>query len=124
MSGKAKQSVAIGALAAFAAAAPLRANDLTISPDSARHPHAKDVAAAYPASARSRGIEGAVLLDCAVTPAGGMTDCRVVSEGPANEGFAASALQLSKLFVLRSPPSPGERPARMRLPIRFSLPRS
>lgn len=98
------------------------ANALTMTPDWAASPRAEDVARVYPASARARGIEGVVVLDCAVTGAGSLADCRVVREGPANEGFGKAAVQLTKVFVLRGSPSKPERPTRMNLPIRFSLP--
>lgn len=49
----------------------------------------------YPQRARARGVEGAVLLDCQVTPTGALI-CVVLSETPARWGFAAAALRMSR----------------------------
>jgi protein TonB len=49
----------------------------------------------YPRRALLRGVEGQVVLDCLVTTAGTL-NCAVVSETPANWGFAEAALRISR----------------------------
>lgn len=48
----------------------------------------------YPRRARESGIEGAVQLDCLVSPLG-VLRCAVISETPANWGFGAAALRIA-----------------------------
>lgn len=49
----------------------------------------------YPRRALLRGVEGQVMLDCLVTTSGTLS-CAVVSETPANWGFAEAALRISR----------------------------
>jgi protein TonB len=49
----------------------------------------------YPTRARERGREGQVVLDCLVGTDGGLT-CAVISESPANWGFADAALAIAR----------------------------
>ena len=49
----------------------------------------------YPRRALLRGVEGQVVLDCLVTTSGAL-NCAVVSETPANWGFAEAALRISR----------------------------
>lgn len=49
----------------------------------------------YPRRALLRGVEGQVVLDCLVTTSGTL-NCAVVSETPANWGFAEAALRISR----------------------------
>lgn len=94
---------------------------LTVKPDWVALPSPDDLAAAYPASARAKGVAGGAVLDCAVTDVGRLAECRVTREWPANEGFGEAAIQLSHLFALRrAPEEPNHR--RISVPIRFSLP--
>lgn len=63
-------------------------------------PSQADVLAAYPPSARERGVEGLVRLDCMADAAGQLNGCRVVAESVKGEGFGAAALGLTKAFRL------------------------
>jgi TonB family protein len=65
--------------------------------------------------------QGKAVVDCRVTPAGWMRDCKVVSESPAAANVGAFALKLAKGFHVQ----PGDRrikDGRIRLPLQFKLP--
>lgn len=77
-------------------------------------PTPAQVQAAWPSAARARGQDGQARLDCRTTHRGGLEDCRVVGEAPADQGFGAAALSLAGLFrVAEHPPE--------RLPERLSF---
>ncbi|WP_426009404.1 TonB family protein [Caulobacter sp. DWR2-3-1b2] len=61
-------------------------------------PTTADVRAAYPPAALAQGHQGYARLDCAVSRAGGLTDCRAVAETSPSEGFGRAALGLTSLF--------------------------
>lgn len=65
--------------------------------------------------------QGKAVVDCRVTPAGWMRDCKVISESPAGANVGAFALKLAKGFHVQ----PGDRRihgGRIRLPLQFKLP--
>ncbi len=70
-------------------------------------PTPAQVQAAYPASAKARGLAGAARLACSQTPAGDLRDCRVLAQSPADEGFGAAALALADRFKARASAYPG-----------------
>jgi protein TonB len=55
----------------------------------------RDLGIYYPRRAEERGVTGEVVLNCLVSTTGGL-DCDVVSETPANWGFAQAALRISR----------------------------
>lgn len=69
-------------------------------------PTPAEVRAAYPPAALARDLQGYARLDCAITRAGGLADCRVVAETLPGESFGSAALGLTKLF--RLPPQDGD----------------
>ena len=65
--------------------------------------------------------QGRAVVDCRVTKAGWMRDCKVVSESPANANVGAFALKLAKGFHVE----PGDRRingGRIRIPMQFKMP--
>ncbi|HYD89151.1 MAG TPA: TonB family protein [Vitreimonas sp.] len=68
-----------------------------IDPEWVRRP--RDLARYYPTRALERGVEGSVTLNCLVDT-GGALHCDVVSETPANWGFAQAALRISRDYQM------------------------
>jgi protein TonB len=77
----------------------------------------------YPDAALRRSTEGGATLNCTVTARGDVTGCRVTAEAPANMGFGAAALKLSKYFRMRPQTADGQPVdgAEVNIPIKFSL---
>ncbi len=79
------------------------------------------ILAALALAAALQSEQGKAVVDCRVTPAGWMRDCKVVSESPAGANVGAFALKLAKGFHIE----PGDRRikgGRIRLPLQFKLP--
>lgn len=85
-----------------------------------RRPSAAQLAAAWPAAARQAGVRGKVVMDCMVAYDGGLQDCKVVVETPADLGFGAAALGLAGHYQL-TPMVDGQSATggRMMVPVRF-----
>jgi len=72
----------------------------------------------YPRNAQNRNVEGRAVIDCAVTDAGTLSDCKMVSEQPSSFGFGDAALSMSCRFKVK----PGSTPnGRVTLPLDFRL---
>jgi TonB family protein len=65
-----------------------------------RRPTVAEMDAAYPPTAKARGIDGYTVLRCRVDENGRMTACAVVTETPPDLAFGAAALKLAPDFGL------------------------
>jgi TonB family protein len=97
------------ALLASAASAQTAANVVAA-------PTAAEMAAAYPAKARSEGVGGGVEMVCTVKASGAVGDCDVIGENPRGYGFGAAAQKLARSVRVDA----GQRGAEVRLPVSFS----
>jgi TonB family protein len=81
-------------------AAPAGAKDELVLTDTAwiEAPSVADVAAAYPATAKAKGLKGEVMLNCVFGGTGRLGRCQTVSESPGAAGFALAARSLTGRF--------------------------
>ncbi|PXA84144.1 hypothetical protein DMC25_17100 [Caulobacter sp. D4A] len=79
-------------------------------------PSHADVLAAYPPSARQRGVKGLVRLSCMADDEGRLQDCRVIAETVKGEGFGEAALGLASAFRLEPPATSAASGARKKAP--------
>jgi hypothetical protein len=87
--------------ATLAVATPAVARDMVTLTDPAwmvRAPSFQQVAAAYPAEARAKGIGGQALINCSFEPTGRLSHCDAVEEVPKGAGFGKAALSLVSRF--------------------------
>jgi TonB family protein len=56
----------------------------------------------YPDTARRKGIEGVVMIECLVTDTGDLANCMVASETPPEMGFARQTLLIVSRFGMKS----------------------
>lgn len=93
-------------------------------PDWTRVPTLDEIADFYPRRATALGLEGRAVLECRVSVAGRLKDCRVYTETPPGAGFGEAALRLAPLIVARPGTINGapivDEP--VRVPIAFRLP--
>lgn len=61
-------------------------------------PNVAQVAAAYPAKARERGVGGTATFSCRLTAEGHLASCRSIREEPRGFGVAAAARELTDKF--------------------------
>ena len=94
-----------------------------VNPDWQRKPGGDDLARYYPEAAMRQELGGRATISCAVTEAGDVERCVVVSEDPEGLEFGAAALKLAPLFKMR-PKSLDGIPVEgtVRIPIVFRVP--
>jgi TonB family protein len=105
---------------------PLRIEPAQISqPDWVKRPSPEDIWAYYPKAAYESKIQGSAMLRCRVSEEGGLSACRVISEGPEGEGFGRAALGMSGLFEMRPMTVNGHALSGgvVRIPVRFVIPK-
>jgi TonB family protein len=105
---------------------PLRIEPAQISqPDWVKRPSSDDIWAYYPKAAYEAKIQGSAMLMCRVSGDGGLSACRVISEGPEGEGFGRAALGMSGLFEMRPMMINGHALSGgvVRIPVRFVIPK-
>jgi protein TonB len=86
-----------------------------------RMPTGEDIFRVYPRHASNRYINGFATIRCDLTAVGRLTNCAVIAERPAGEGFGVAALKLSGLFKAPEQ-TPDGRPIageHVTIPIRF-----
>jgi len=109
------------AMSVFFVGSPALAQTAKVEPHWLKQPSSEDIAAVYPRSGARLGHYGRVTLSCTVQPDGSLARCEILSEDPADEGFADAALKLSKLYKLASPDGSPLPRTTIEVPIKFSL---
>ena len=112
---------ALLAVSLFVPGSSASAQPATAEPHWLKQPSSEDIAAVYPRVGARLGHYGRVTLNCTVQPDGSLARCEILSEDPADEGFADAALKLSKLYKVASPDGAPLAKTTVEVPIRFSL---
>jgi TonB family protein len=100
------------------------APSVIVKPDWVTRPTGADFADLYPPEALKAGVGGAAVVGCSVSAQGRLTDCKVLTEAPAQAGFGPAALKLSERLAMKPMGRDGHPVAggRVRIPVRFALP--
>jgi TonB family protein len=69
-------------------------------------PSFSDLTAAYPKGAKTKALQGHVVLRCGLKDDGRLKDCDIITERPEHEGFGQAAKSLAPLF--KAVPLPGD----------------
>jgi len=73
----------------------VRAAEIVAKPTEAQ------IQAAYPTRALANQVEGAAVIECAVTGGGHLADCHVFNESPTGYGFGQAAVDLAGDFTMK-----------------------
>ena len=89
-----------------------------------RGPNADDIARYYPDRAQRLEKEGRATISCTVSASGTLVNCAVVNEDPSDMEFGDAAMKMARLFKMAPTTTDGApvEGAKVRIPIRFSLP--
>ena len=95
------------------------------NPDWIRKPGAEEYSKYYPDRATRMGVSGHTTLSCVVNARGTLDNCQVTEETPADQGFADSAIKLSKLFKMKPATKDGApvEGQHINIPIKWTLPK-
>lgn len=85
---------------------PLR-RDVVFPRSPGRYAKLGPVGPYYPERAARLGVGGTALIECAITGAGALDDCRIVEETPRNIGFGDAALKMAQARWVVAAPKPG-----------------
>jgi len=93
-------------------------------PDWAAKPAMPDLVSVYPKQALLAGIEGHATISCSVGAEGGLHECRVVAEDPADQGFGEAAVKMSVFFRMLPMTKDGHPVSggTIRIPVHFQAP--
>ncbi len=91
-------------------------------PPFSKEPSKDELAAAFPAQAMAKGVNGSAAAMCTLTADGALDGCKLVQETPAGFGFGAALLSLAPKY--RLPPSFKPPGGMFRLQQRFDPPKS
>lgn len=77
----------------------------------------------YPQRARDQGVSGRVVIDCAITPQGALSGCRVISESPRGMGFGEASVRAATRLRVRTHGRSGNGApgARIQIPLDWRL---
>lgn len=89
------------ALAGVCAATPAGAEDVRANPDWLRKPRPEDLLAVWPIEALKRGQGGKAVIQCRLSTAGVLFDCKAISESPAGAGFGNAAIALTPQLLMK-----------------------
>jgi TonB family protein len=106
-----------------AAPAPSAVERAPEAPDWLAAPSFEDLARAYPRAALEKGVSGQTEIRCTVKTDGGLADCTLVGETPADMGFGRASLSLAGQFRMKPEAVaalPGTPPA-VKIPIRWAI---
>ena len=98
-----KLAVAVAALIAAAGAGAANAAVVNTQVEWSEAPTVSDIAAAYPARAKTAGVGGWVQLTCEVGHDGHPRDCAALKETPGGYGFGAAARKLAEKLKVDDP---------------------
>lgn len=84
-------------------------------------PNASDLFAAYPVQAKAESLGGRAALNCLINWDGGLVDCVIASQEPAEKGFGEAGLVLAAKFRMQTAFTDGSSAVgtRLTIPIRF-----
>jgi TonB family protein len=117
--------IGLAATLVLAASAAAQTQHVVVNPDWLRRPTAQEMAAVWPEEAARQGVtQGRVVISCAVTVDGKLSDCTVNEETPVGAGLGAAALKLSDSILMKPQTIDGKAVggAKVTIPVSFVKP--